>query len=137
MFQAMSTIIVADLVMSTDNIMAVAGASKGNIWLLVFGLGLSIPFVVFTSSLLTRLMDRYPVILVLGSAILGKVAAEMILGDPLVLRYVQLERAWLFAAEAATAAGVVLAGKTWIRLASRRVQAGPGQAACSDRDEAP
>ena len=64
----MWVIVVADITMSVDNVLAVAGASKGNLFLLIFGLGLSIPFVVFTSSLLSMLMDKYPYIIYIGAA---------------------------------------------------------------------
>ncbi|MGJ3522559.1 TerC family protein [Nitratidesulfovibrio sp. D1] len=82
LFDAMITIVVADLVMSVDNILAVAGASKGSLGLLIFGLALSIPFVVFTSNLLSTLMERYPIIITIGAAVLGKVGGEMIVTDP-------------------------------------------------------
>ena len=85
--QAIWMILMADVTMSLDNILAVAAASKGNLWLLIVGLGLSISFVVFTSSLLARIMDRYPVVLWLGAAILGRVAGEMIITDPWVDRW--------------------------------------------------
>ena len=62
-------ILVADITMSLDNILAVAATSKGNFALLLFGLGLSIPFVVFTSTLLSRIMDRYPIVVWIGAAI--------------------------------------------------------------------
>lgn len=117
MTQAISTIIVADLVMSTDNILAVAGASHGNLWLLIFGLGLSIPFVVFTSSLLSRLMDRHPWIVALGAAVLGKVAVEMVATDAFTGRFFSPDRSTLFLMEALGAIGVVVAGKIWLRLA--------------------
>ncbi|HEX2964408.1 MAG TPA: TerC family protein [Syntrophorhabdaceae bacterium] len=78
-WQAMITIIIADIVMSLDNMLAVAGASHGNNFLIVFGLVLSIPFVVFTSNLLSMLMDRFPIIVYLGAMVLGKVAGEMII----------------------------------------------------------
>ena len=84
LWQAVWLILVADVTMSLDNVLAVAGASKGSLGLLVFGLGLSIPLVVFTSNLLAKLMDRYPVIIYLGSGILGKVGGEMIMTDRLV-----------------------------------------------------
>lgn len=77
-------ILVADITMSTDNILAVAGTSKGSLPLLIFGLGLSIPFVVFTSKLLSTVMDKYPFIVWIGAAILGRVGAEMIVTDPIV-----------------------------------------------------
>ena len=88
-WQAMWVIVVADITMSVDNVLAVAGASKGNLFLLIFGLGLSIPFVVFTSSLLSMLMDKYPYIIYIGAAILGKVGAEMIITDPVIVPHVQ------------------------------------------------
>jgi predicted tellurium resistance membrane protein TerC len=70
--------------MGTDNMLAVAGASNGDILLLLFGLGLSIPMVVFMSSLLTKLMDRYRFLLYIGAGILGKVGGEMLITDPFV-----------------------------------------------------
>jgi len=85
--QAIWMILMADVTMSLDNILAVAAASKGNLWLLIVGLGLSISFVVFTSSLLARIMDRYPAVLWLGAAILGRVAGEMVITDPWVDRW--------------------------------------------------
>lgn len=83
-WQAVWMILVADFTMSLDNILAVAGASHGNALLLLFGFGLSIPLVVFTSSLLSKLMDRFPIIVWIGAAILGKVGGEMVVTDPLV-----------------------------------------------------
>jgi YjbE family integral membrane protein len=108
LWQAVWLITVADITMSLDNVLAVAGASKGHLGLLLFGLGLSIPLVVFTSNLLARLMDRYPVIIYLGAAILGKVGGEMIMTDPRVFSLLA-PPAWLvYAVEAALAAGVVV-----------------------------
>lgn len=82
--QALWVIIVADLSMGIDNMLAVGAASHGNLFLLFFGLALSIPFVVFMSNLLSTLMDRYPIILWAGAAILGKVGGEMMITDPWV-----------------------------------------------------
>ncbi len=75
---------VADLSMGIDNMLAVGAASHGNLFLLLFGLALSIPFVVFMSNLLAKLMDKYPIILWAGAAILGKVGGEMMITDPWV-----------------------------------------------------
>ena len=83
-WQALWVIVVADMSMGIDNMLAVGAASHGNMFLLLFGLLLSIPFVVFMSNLLSRLMDRYPVILWAGAAILGKVGGEMMITDPWV-----------------------------------------------------
>src|SRR5512137_3005989 len=87
---AIKLFVVADITMALDNMLAVGGASHGDIFLLLFGLALSIPFVVFTSGLLSLLMDRYPVIVYLGAAVLGKVSAEMILTDPVVRSVIEL-----------------------------------------------
>lgn len=86
LWKAFWIVIVADMSMGTDNMLAVAGASNGSFFLLLFGLGLSIPFIVFTSSLLTNLMDRYRILLYAGAGILGKVGGEMIVTDPFIQR---------------------------------------------------
>lgn len=116
--QALWVIVIADLTMSVDNVLAVAGASKGNLFLLLFGLGLSIPFVVFTSSLLSILMDKYPLIIYVGAGILGKVGAEMIFTDPVVVERIQLPEAFLYGMEALFAVGVIIIGKLWVRWKS-------------------
>ncbi|MEM5787531.1 MAG: TerC family protein [Syntrophobacteraceae bacterium] len=84
LWQAFWIIIVADMSMGIDNMLAVGAASHGNLFLLLFGLGLSIPFVVFMSNLLAKIMDRYPIILYIGAGILGKVGGEMMITDPFV-----------------------------------------------------
>jgi YjbE family integral membrane protein len=82
LWQAMWLILVADVTMSLDNILAVAATSKGNLTLLIFGLTLSIAFVIFTSNVLSRIMDRYPVLIYAGAAILGRVGGDMMASDP-------------------------------------------------------
>jgi len=84
LMEAIKLIVIADFVMSLDNMLAVGGASKGNLFLLLFGLIVSIPFVVGTSSLLAMLMDKYPIIVWIGAAVLGKVSGELITTDPWV-----------------------------------------------------
>ncbi len=84
LLHAVWIIMVADFTMSLDNVLAVAGASGGSLLLLWFGLGLSIPLVMFTSNILSRLMERFPVIVTLGALVLGKVGADMIATDPVV-----------------------------------------------------
>ena len=81
LWQALWVIILADMSMGIDNMLAVGAASHGNMLLLIFGLALSIPFVVLMSGLLSRLMDRYPIILWIGAAILGRVGGEMMITD--------------------------------------------------------
>jgi YjbE family integral membrane protein len=111
LLQATFLILMADLTMSLDNVLAIAAISHGNLFLLIFGLAVSVPFVIFTSSLLSMLMDRYPIIVYLGSAILGRVAAEMIMSDPVVVHWLA-PPPWLsYTVEAVGAVGVVVVGK--------------------------
>ena len=78
---AIKTILIADLVMSLDNVIAVAAAAQGNVTLLVLGLAISIPLVIFGATLLLKLMERYPVIITIGAALIGMVAGEMLVTD--------------------------------------------------------
>jgi YjbE family integral membrane protein len=110
LLQAIWYITAADVTMSLDNILAIAGASHGDLRLIVFGLALSIPFVIFSSNLLAKLMDRYPVTIYVGVAILCKVAVDMILADGFVARSVHPSTAARYAADAALIAGVLIAG---------------------------
>ena len=81
---AIRTILIADLVMSLDNVLAVAAAAKGNLPLLVLGLLISIPLIVFGATLLTKVMERFPIIITVGAALLGYLAGEMLVTDPAV-----------------------------------------------------
>jgi YjbE family integral membrane protein len=110
-WQAIWYIVVADLTMSIDNILAIAGASKGNFWLIGFGLALSIPFVVFSSNLLADLMDRYPATIYLGAGILGKVGGDMILTDPVVVRTMHPTDMVRYAVEAILVVALVIGGR--------------------------
>jgi YjbE family integral membrane protein len=85
--QAIRTILVADLVMSLDNVVAVAAAARGDKLLLVLGLAISIPLIVFGSTLLLKVMDRFPLIIMLGAALLGWLAGDMLLTDPALPRW--------------------------------------------------
>jgi YjbE family integral membrane protein len=78
---AIKTILIADLVMSLDNVIAVAAAAGGSIVLLVLGLAISIPLVVFGATLLIKLMERFPVIITAGAGLIGWVAGEMLVAD--------------------------------------------------------
>jgi len=79
---AIRTILIADLVMSIDNVIAVAAAAQGSYLLLVLGLAISIPLVIFGATLLVHLMERYPVIITIGAGLIGFVAGEMLVTDP-------------------------------------------------------
>jgi predicted tellurium resistance membrane protein TerC len=105
--------------MSTDNIIAVAASSKGNVGLLIFGLGLSIPFVVFTSTLLSRIMDRFPIVVWLGAAILGHVGAELVIKDPIVHDLLLPSTTTEIVVQVAGALAVVVIGKV---MAARRAR---------------
>jgi YjbE family integral membrane protein len=85
MAAAIRTILIADLVMSLDNVLAVAAAAKGNTPLLIIGLAVSIPLIIFGSTLLLKIMVKYPIIITLGAALLGFLAGEMLLTDPAVI----------------------------------------------------
>ena len=125
LWQAVRLIVFADLVMSTDNVLAVAGASHGNVFLLIFGLALSIPFVVGTSTLLSMLMDKYPVIIYIGSAVLGKVAGDMIITDPWVHHALQPSKYVEYGVMAVFAVGVIVVGKLLARWKQNREERSP------------
>jgi predicted tellurium resistance membrane protein TerC len=81
--------------MSLDNVIAVAAAARDSLFLLLFGLALSIPLMVWASQLILRLMDRFPSIIVLGGALLGWVGLSMAVHDPVVNDWVVAQAAWL------------------------------------------
>ena len=121
LWAAIKTILIADLVMSLDNVIAVAAAAKGSITLLVLGLAISIPLVIFGATMLMKLMDRWPIIITIGAALLGWVAGDMAVTDPVVKDWVDANAAWLhWAAPVAGAVFVVAAGK-WL---AARAEAG-------------
>lgn len=81
---AVKTILIADLVMSIDNVIAVAAAAQGSMTLLILGLAISIPLVIFGSTMLLHLMERWPIIITIGGGLLGFVAGEMLVTDPVL-----------------------------------------------------
>jgi YjbE family integral membrane protein len=121
---AIRTIIIADLVMSLDNVIAVAAAAHDSLFLLIFGLALSIPLMVWASQLVLRLMDRFPSVIVLGGALLGWVGLSMAVHDPVMKDWMLAQPAWLnWVAPAAGAALVVAVGK----LLSLRMGSAPAR----------
>jgi YjbE family integral membrane protein len=118
-WKAMWFIIVADVTMSTDNMLAIAALAQGNLALLLFGLGVSIPLVIFASGLLAALMDRYPVIVYIGAALLGRVAGQMIMTDEFMRQRFAPAPALLYSVEAAGAIGVLVVG-WWLKTRSRK-----------------
>ena len=119
MFAAVRTILLADLVMSLDNVIAVAAAAQGSMVLLILGLAISIPLVIFGSTLMIKLMERFPIIIMLGAALIGWVGGETVVSDVSV-HNVLAANPWLhYAAAAAGAAFVVIVG----RLLQKRAHA--------------
>lgn len=116
---AIRTIVVADLVMSVDNVIAIAGASqqaaKGQeLFYVIFGLLASIPIIIFGSQLVLKLMDRFPLVITAGAALLGYIAGDLMIGDPLMERFfAPLPRG------SGTVAGIV--GAVFVVLAARAI----------------
>ncbi|MBS0402589.1 MAG: TerC family protein [Proteobacteria bacterium] len=111
MMAAIRTILIADIVMSLDNVIAVAAAAGGNMVLLILGLAISIPLVIFGSTLMIKLMERFPIIVTLGAALIGWVGGETIVNDN-ALREFASANPWLhYVAAAAGAVLVVGVGK--------------------------
>jgi YjbE family integral membrane protein len=92
---AIKTIVVADVVMSLDNIIGVAGAAGDSKLLLAIGLAISIPLVIFASAFVLKVMQRFPFVISVGAALLGYVAGEMIITDPVTVTWVSQNAAWM------------------------------------------
>ncbi|MES2771146.1 MAG: TerC family protein [Pseudomonadota bacterium] len=121
---AIRTIIIADFVMSLDNVIGVAAAAKDNVYLLAFGLLLSVPLIAWSSQLVLKVMERFPVVIVLGAGLLGWVAGGMMLGDVAISAWVKLQLvAWPqvhYLVPALCTVLVVVAGKALERRMLRR-----------------
>jgi YjbE family integral membrane protein len=123
LLSAVKTVIVADLVMSIDNVIGVAGAAKGSLVLLVFGLVVSIPLVVVGSQLIMKMVERFPWLVVAGGGLLGYIAGEIATQDVVVKAWVDAtvpELHWL--APLVGVAIVVVAG-TWLVRRGRKAEA--------------
>jgi len=120
LWAAIKTILIADLVMSLDNVIAVAAAAKGSLTLLILGLAISIPLVIFGATMLMKVMERFPVIITIGAALLGWVSGDMAATDPVVKGWVDANAAWLhWAAPVAGAVFVVVTGK-WLAARGKK-----------------
>ncbi len=123
---AIRTILIADLVMSLDNVLAVAAAAKGNVPLLVIGLAVSIPLIIFGSTLLLKVMERFPIIITAGAALLGFLAGEMLFTDPaLVSRFGEMSHTVVNIAGTVGAFLVVAAGTLLNKRARAAAEARP------------
>lgn len=133
LWQAVKTILIADLVMSLDNVIAVAAAAEQGpegtkLTLLIIGLALSIPIVIFGSTLMLKVMERYPIIITLGAALLGWIAGDIMVSDPAIAGWVKANLPWLDDWKVApiVGAGFVVALGMWI--ARRHEAAAEGEA---------
>jgi len=119
---AVRTILIADLVMSLDNVIAVAAAAKGSTTLLILGLAISIPLVIFGSTLMIRLMERFPIVVTFGAGLIGWVGGETMISDNVLVSTVEGAH-WLHYAGPVLGAAAVLGVGTL--LARRHAQADP------------
>src|SRR5438132_2303610 len=122
MVAAIRTILIADLVMSLDNVIAVAAAAKGNLTLLILGLLISIPLVIFGSTLLMKFMERWPIIVTIGAGLLGWVAGEMAVTDPSIKAWVDANQAWLHYGGPALGAAIVVLVGLWLAKRSAETE---------------
>jgi YjbE family integral membrane protein len=120
LFAAIKTIIIADFVMSLDNVIAIAGAAEHadpgqRTGLIIFGLLVSVPFIILGSQLILKLLDRYPIIVLLGGGLLGWIAGGLIIGDRILAGYVPQNRTAIYLASAVGAVFVVVVAK-WLQM---------------------
>jgi YjbE family integral membrane protein len=120
---AIKTIIVADAVMSVDNVIAIAGAAKDDIGLVIFGLVISVPIIVWGSQLVMKIMDRFPVTIAIGAGLLGWIAGDMLVTDVVTKEWVSTQAKYLhWVAPVAAALLVVVVGKVLARRKQAKVQ---------------
>ena len=121
---AIRTIIIADFVMSLDNALAITAASKGNMFLVVFGLVLSVPIIIGGSAIILRMMERFPVIIILGGGLLGWLGGDLIATDKIVTGYLNGLLSTVPQIGAIAGAVLVVAIGKLIQIAARRRMAG-------------
>jgi YjbE family integral membrane protein len=113
LWSAVRTVIVADLVMSVDNVLGVAAAAKGSVPLLVFGLVVSIPLVIAGSQIILKLIERFPVVILAGGGLLGWIAGKLMIDDAAVQPWVLANAAWLDWVAPAAGAAIVIGAAQW------------------------
>src|SRR3954451_25372436 len=109
------TVIIADIVMSIDNVLGVAAAAKGSLLLLVFGLVVSVPLVIGGAQLIMRLIERFPILIVGGGGLLGFVAGELVVEDVALVDWVRARAAWLSWAAPLAGVAIVVGVSKWLR----------------------
>jgi YjbE family integral membrane protein len=126
LWQAIRTIVIADAVMSLDNVVAIAAAAHGSVLLLILGLLISIPLIIYGSTLILKLVDRYPIIVSGGAALLGWIAGHIIVTDPVVVGRIGAPPFWLdygarvFGAVLVLVIGTAVARRKRAQLAAKR-----------------
>lgn len=115
MFSAIRTVVVADLVMSIDNVLGVAAAARGSLLLLIFGLALSVPLVIGGAQLIMRLIERFPILIVAGGGLLGFVAGELMIDDSAIADWVHAHAAWLKWAAPVIGIALVVGPAKWMQ----------------------
>jgi len=121
---AIRTIIIADIIMSLDNVLAMAGAAKGHMWMLMVGLVITVPVILFGSALLMKLMERFPIFVLIGAGLIGWVAGEMIISDPAIKPWIDANAAILHWGSPIVFTLIVVAtGKILERIAARKASA--------------
>jgi YjbE family integral membrane protein len=121
LLSAIRTVVIADLVMSIDNVLGVAAAARGNLLLLVFGLVVSVPLVIGGAQIIMRLIERFPILIVAGGGLLGFVAGELIVDDSAIVGWVHAHAAWLTWAAPLIGIALVVGPAKW--LEARRTKA--------------
>ena len=123
LFAAVKTVILADLVMSIDNVIGVAGAAKGSLVLLVFGLVVSIPLVVLGAQLIMKLVERMPWLVIAGGGLLGYIAGEIAIADVTVKPWVTANAPWLHYGAPIAGVVIVVALGLWLTRRQKRAVA--------------
>jgi YjbE family integral membrane protein len=123
LWRAVRIVAIADIVMSLDNVIAIAAAAKGNWTLIIFGLAISIPMIVAGAALLMSLLDRFPVLVWAGAALLGWIAGEIMIEDPAVMGWIGEAVAHRFVYWAAAAGALFVLAAGYAILKSRRPSA--------------
>lgn len=123
LFSAVKTVIIADLVMSIDNVIGVAGAAKGSLILLIFGLVVSIPLVVVGSQLIMKLVERMPWLVIAGGGLLGYIAGEIAIEDVTVKPWVTANAAWLHYGAPIAGVLIVIGIGLWLTRRHKRAVA--------------
>ena len=127
LWAAVRIIVVADVVMSLDNVLAIAGIAKGDIALLTIGLAVSVPLVIFGSALLVKVMDRFPLLVMAGAVLIGYVAGDVAVGDPAVAAWIASRSEILgIALPLCCAALVIPAARVMTQIDARRRTAPKG-----------